>query len=91
MTGRAGRPSYDNEGQAISIASTEAELEEIKNRYLNGLPEDIFSKLAVEPVLRTYLLSLISAGFFNTREQIINFFGDTFWAFQFQDILYYQK
>ena len=86
MTGRAGRPSYDKEGQAISVASTDTENEEIENRYINGKPEEILSKLAVEPVLRTYLLSLISANFLNTREDIIGFFSGTFWAYQFGDM-----
>ena len=63
MSGRAGRPNYDKEGQAIAIALTKGEKEKIEERYLKGSPEDIYSKLAVEPVLRTYVLSLISSGF----------------------------
>ena len=86
MSGRSGRPKYDTEGQSICIAGTEAEKEEIIERYLLGEPEDIDSKLAVEPVLRTYLLSLISANFLSTKEEIINFFGRTFWAHHFKDM-----
>ena len=54
--------------------------------YVLGEPEDIYSKLAVEPVLRTYLLSLIAANFVNTKKQIVEFFSKTFWAFQFVDM-----
>jgi len=86
MFGRAGRPNYDKEGQAICIAATEAEKEKIHERYILGKPEEIYSKLAVEPVLRTYLLSLIAADFVNTNKQIFDFFKKTFWAFQFRDI-----
>ena len=86
MSGRSGRPKYDTEGQSICIAGTEAEKEEIIERYLLGEPEEIDSKLAVEPVLRTYLLSLISANFLSTKEEIINFFGRTFWAHHFKDM-----
>src|SRR3989344_921038 len=86
MFGRAGRPSFDKEGQALCIAATPAEKEKITERYLKGLPEDIFSKLAVEPVLRTYLLSLISSGFVSTHEQAVSFFGKTFWAHQYKDM-----
>ncbi len=86
MSGRAGRPNYDNEGQAIAIALTKAEKEKIEERYLNGLPEDIFSKLAVEPVLRTYVLSLIAANFTTTKKQLFNFFDKTFYAHQFKDL-----
>ena len=86
MAGRSGRPKYDTEGEAVCIASSESESEEIKKRYINGKPEVIDSKLAVEPVLRTYLLSLISANFISTREEIIEFFGKTFWAYHFRDM-----
>ena len=84
MAGRSGRPKYDTEGQAICIAASERD--EIEERYINGKPEVIDSKLAVEPVLRTYLLSLISANFISTRDEIIEFFGKTFWAFHFKDM-----
>jgi len=86
QAGRAGRPEYDTEGQSIAIASTEPEKQKIIETYLNGESEDIFSKLAVEPVLRTYLLSLISIRFVNDKKQIMDFFSKTFWAYQFADL-----
>ena len=86
MSGRAGRPNYDKEGQAIAIASTNAEKEKIEERYLNGVPEEIYSKLAVEPVLRTYVLSLISSNFITTKKQLFDFFDRTFYAYQFKDL-----
>jgi len=86
MSGRAGRPNYDSEGQAIAIALTNGEKEKIEERYLNGLPEEIYSKLAVEPVLRTYVLSLIAANFITTKKQLFDFFDRTFYAHQFKDL-----
>ena len=86
MAGRAGRPKYDKFGEAICLAANENDKEKIHEKYLLGEPEEIYSKLAVEPVLRTYLLSLISMGNVNNREQIIDFFSKTFWAFQFKDM-----
>ena len=86
MSGRAGRPNYDNEGQSIAIALTNGEKEKIEERYLNGSPEDIYSKLAVEPVLRTYVLSLIAANFITTKKQLFDFFDRTFYAYQFKDL-----
>lgn len=86
MSGRAGRPGYDDYGEAIAIASTDAARDEIENRYINGVPENIYSKLAVEPVLRTYLLSLIATGFVKTKKQILDFFSKTFWAYQYADL-----
>jgi len=86
MCGRAGRPKYDKEGEAICVAISENEKENLYERYVLGEPEDIYSKLAVEPVLRTYLLSLIAANFVNTKKKIIDFFEKTFWAHQFVDM-----
>ncbi len=54
--------------------------------YLLGEPEEIYSKLAVEPVLRVYLLSLIVSKVIRTPEDIFDFFSRTFWAFQFKDM-----
>ena len=86
MSGRAGRPNYDKEGQSLAIASTKSEKEKIEERYVNGTPEDIYSKLAVEPVLRTYVLSLISSNFTATKKQLFDFFDKTFYAYQFKDL-----
>lgn len=86
MAGRAGRPKFDTVGEAICVANTEAERDEILERYLHGEPEDIYSKLAVEPVLRTYILSLIASRVVGTRTQLLDFFSQTFWAHQFKDM-----
>ena len=86
MSGRAGRPNYDKEGQSIVVALSKAEKEKIEERYLNGSPEEIYSKLAVEPVLRTYVLSLIAANFISTQKQLFAFFDKTFYAYQFKDL-----
>lgn len=86
MAGRAGRPGFDDYGEAICIAKSESEAEQIYEEYLMGEPEDIHSKLNVEPVMRTYLLSLISSRIMQTHDEIIDFFKDTFWAHQYGDM-----
>ncbi len=86
MSGRAGRPNYDSEGQSIAVALSKAEKEKIEERYVNGSPEEIYSKLAVEPVLRTYVLSLIAANFITAKKQLFEFFDKTFYAHQFKDL-----
>ena len=86
MSGRAGRPKFDKFGESIIVAASENEKKKLYEKYVLGNPEEIYSKLAVEPVLRTYLLSLIAANFVNTKKQIIDFFSRTFWAFQFVDM-----
>ena len=85
MAGRAGRPSFDKEGQAIIVAASENDKKKLWDMYILGEPEDIYSKLNVEPVLRTYVLSLIASNFVNTKKEIFDFFSRTFWAFQFAD------
>ncbi|MBI4150376.1 ATP-dependent DNA helicase, partial [Candidatus Woesearchaeota archaeon] len=69
MAGRSGRPRYDTYGEAIAIASSEKEKENIFEKYVCGTPEEIYSKLAVEPVLRTYILSLIAAEFVTNKQE----------------------
>ena len=86
MAGRAGRPEYEDFGEAIAIAKTQNEKDEIYQRYICGKPEEIYSKLNVEPVLRMYLLSLIASGIIRDTDQMSEFFAKTFWAHQFGDL-----
>lgn len=86
MAGRAGRPGKDPYGEAICIAKSQSEQNDISEHYLRGNPESIYSKLAVEPVLRTYVLSLIATGYVNDEDSLIQFFSKTFWAMQYQDM-----
>ncbi|MBI2575383.1 hypothetical protein HYV82_05870 [Candidatus Woesearchaeota archaeon] len=86
MSGRAGRPKYDTEGQAIAVAAAETDKKRIYERYVLGEPEDIYSKLAAEPALRTYILSLVATRFVTTRKEIFSFFSKTFWAHQYRDM-----
>jgi helicase len=83
MTGRAGRPGMEAFGEAISIVSSEDEAREIYDKYICGVPEEIDSKLAVEPVLRMAILGLIASGFCRTAESVIGFFEDTFYGFSY--------
>lgn len=92
MAGRAGRPNFhDAYGEAIALAKSDVEHDEIHARYVAGKPEEVFSKLAVEPVLRTYVLSLIATGFARTKKQLIAFFSCTFWAHQYKDMLQLER
>jgi len=86
MAGRAGRPKFDKKGEAIAVTNSKQNKKQIIEKYIKGKPEAIESKLAVEPVLRMYLLSLISTNFVNTKKEIMDFFEKTFWAFQFKDL-----
>jgi helicase len=91
MMGRAGRPQYDTEGEAILIAGTEMEAKKLWNMYITGEPEDIVSKLGMEPVLRTHVLSLIATGGASTREELMDFFRKTFYAHQYRDMTAFER
>ncbi len=86
MCGRAGRPKYDEEGEAILIAKNKAEAKHAWDNYVMGQAEDITSKLGVEPVLRTHVLALVSSGTVTTRQELYDFFAGTFYAHQYKDL-----
>jgi helicase len=86
MAGRAGRPKYDTEGEAILLPKSESEAKYAWNNYVKGEPERIHSKLGVEPVLRTHVLALIASGICATRQQLMDFFFRTFYAHQYKDL-----
>ncbi|MBI4019450.1 MAG: DEAD/DEAH box helicase [Candidatus Aenigmarchaeota archaeon] len=86
MFGRAGRPRYDKEGEAILLAKSEAEKSAMEERYINGETENIYSKLSVEPVLRMHVLALVASNFATSKSQLRNFFSKTFFAHQYGDI-----
>ncbi|MEM4260294.1 MAG: helicase-related protein [Candidatus Woesearchaeota archaeon] len=87
IIGRSGRPDFNDEyGEAITIAFSEGEKDKIKEIYINGEIEKIYSKLAVEPILRTYVLSLIASEIVSDYNSLFDFFSKTFYAHQFKDI-----
>lgn len=82
QAGRAGRPKYDNEGEAITIAKKSSQEEMILLHYIHGETEQIYSKLGNQASLRMHLLAAISTGFVSTDEDISNFIDSTFYAYQ---------
>ena len=86
MTGRAGRPKYDDRGEAISIAKQPGMKQDILERYILGEAERIQSKLNVEPVLRMHTLALIASKFCSSMEELLDFYEETFYAHQFGDM-----
>ncbi|MCF7872056.1 hypothetical protein K9L97_03405 [Candidatus Woesearchaeota archaeon] len=86
QAGRAGRPKFDKTGEAVCIASTNSEKEDIWETYVKGFPEEILSKLAVEPVLRTYILSLVATKIVGSMSELRTFLSKTFYAHQYKDL-----
>jgi helicase len=83
MAGRAGRPKYDKIGEAILIARTPDEQEYLMENYICAQPERIWSRLAVERVLRSHVLATLASGFAHTEQGLYDFFDKTFYAFQY--------
>ena len=83
MAGRAGRPRYDKEGQALILARTEKMAKQVFERYILGEPEEIYSKLALEPILRSHILALICSYENLSEEELYSFLEETFYAYQY--------
>jgi len=83
MAGRAGRPKYDKFGESVLIAKTADEADFLMENYVLAKTEKIWSRLAVEKIIRTHVLSTIASGFADTEQGIYEFFGKTFYAYQF--------
>jgi helicase len=82
MMGRAGRPGRDPYGEAVLLANSHDELDELFERYVWANPEPVQSKLAAEPALRTHILATIASGFASTREGLLEFLEATLYATQ---------
>jgi helicase len=81
MLGRAGRPKYDDFGEAwVLCKGTDgwAVADDVSQRYFFGPVESITSKLSSEPALRTHLLAAIATGGFRHRGELGDFFQATF-------------
>ncbi len=82
MSGRAGRPRYDKEGEAVLLARSEGEVEQLMEHYIYADPERIFSKLGTEPALRVHLLAAVATGYVQGEGDLHSFLGATFLSHQ---------
>ncbi len=76
MAGRAGRPKYDEEGEAILVSRDEALLSYLFERYIRGKPEPITSKLGRHGI-PAYLLAYVSINPGCSYADMEEFFGKT--------------
>ena len=83
MAGRAGRPKYDKGGEAILIAKTADEADYVMENFVLARPERIWSRLAVEKIIRGHVLATVASGFAHTENGVYEFFGKTFYAYQY--------
>ncbi|MFX0124057.1 MAG: DEAD/DEAH box helicase [Candidatus Hodarchaeota archaeon] len=86
MSGRAGRPQFDSEGEALLLAKQERAVNWLMDRYILREPEAVYSKLAAKPALRRAILGLISSKVVNSVSDLLQFFEKTFYGFQFEAV-----
>ncbi|MHA2297945.1 MAG: DEAD/DEAH box helicase [Candidatus Hodarchaeales archaeon] len=82
MMGRAGRPKYDSEGDALLVAKTDAEAKKLLQKYVQGIPEPVTSKLAVGPTLRSIVLGLLTGKLATDFDGIMSFMNETLFGYQ---------
>jgi helicase len=80
LCGRAGRPQYDDYGEAIIVGNYNGP--ELIDYYVNGEPEPIISKITDDKSLRTHVLSLIVTSPGIKKDEILNFFLQTLGGLQ---------
>ncbi len=83
MAGRAGRPKYDKVGESVLTAKTSDEADYLMEGYVLAKTERIWSRLAVEKIMRGHVLSTVASDFAHTENGIYEFFGKTFYAYQY--------
>jgi helicase len=82
QAGRAGRPRYDTEGDAITIAKDSNQRDQIFENYILADTEPIYSKLGSQSALRMHLLAAIATNFVRDAEGMYKFIESTFYAYQ---------
>lgn len=80
--GRAGRPGYDDFGEAVMIAKSFSEARLFLERYIEAGPEPVISKLGSEQALRIHVLASLAAGHVHDVKEMFEFISHTFLAHQ---------
>lgn len=80
LCGRAGRPQYDEYGEAI--IATRGDRDALFGHYVMGTPEPLDSKIINEKAMRTHLLSVVVLNPGIQAADILQFFLRTFGGMQ---------
>ena len=80
LCGRAGRPQYDDFGEAIIVGKSNTD--ELIEYYIRGQPEPIESKITDDKALRIHLLSVVVTNPGIKKEEILEFFLQTLGGLQ---------
>ncbi|MDD1775700.1 MAG: DEAD/DEAH box helicase [Methanobacterium sp.] len=83
MSGRAGRPGYDNEGYSYLVAKSVDEAYNLKDHYVYGEIEATNSKLLEnKDAVYRQILAQVASSLSKTPEEIQSFFKQTFYGYQ---------
>ena len=81
MCGRAGRPHLDPSGEAV-LGAAEGDASGARERYVDAGPEAVESQLTEREALRTHVLSVVAAGFADSKRGVLDLLDATFFAHQ---------
>ncbi len=82
MSGRAGRPGKDTYGEAVLVAKNPRDQQYLFETYTSGTPEKTVSRLGQEATLRVHVLASIAGAYAHSREDILGFLQQSFFAYQ---------
>jgi len=92
MMGRAGRPGFDDFGEAFLVSKSKQDEDSLINFYLRGKTEEVTSKLAnvgaqnaeEDGALLAHILSIVATAGIDDRDAISRFLSKTFLASQME-------
>lgn len=76
--GRAGRPQFDDFGEAVLVAKSHSEANTLLEKYIQASPEPVVSKLGEETALRIHVLASIAGGYVHDVKGMLDFIQHTF-------------
>ncbi|MBF0486382.1 MAG: DEAD/DEAH box helicase [Candidatus Omnitrophica bacterium] len=80
--GRAGRPQYDDYGEAILVAKSLSDQDALFERFIMAPPEPVDSQLADEAELRKHILASLAGGYVHDVNGMFEFLEHTFLSYQ---------
>ena len=83
MSGRAGRPQYDDTGYSYLVAKSMEESLTLEERYINGQVEPTNSKLIEnKDAVYKQIIAQVASTLSKTPEELQDFFSKTFYGYQ---------